>query len=220
MQKKLLIFDADGTIWNSELDIFNTFNHTLKENLGFTLNIEDFNKLAGLSLNEMFENVLPEDKKHLVLEFVKKYRYYYIEEGHFADNTKLFKGVRETLKYFKNQKFLLTIASSKPKRILEKMVELFNLTEFDLIIGTEESSFKHKPDPEAIFYTMEKFNIEKSDSLIIGDTKADILAGINAGIDTIAVSYGFEKVEKLKLLKPNFIVDDFASLKDLIKYRE
>ena len=55
MEKKLLIFDVDGTVWDSEKDVFLSFNHTLKENAGFEITKEEFQKLAGMHLGKMFE---------------------------------------------------------------------------------------------------------------------------------------------------------------------
>ena len=77
MTKKLLIFDVDGTVWDSEKDVFLSFNHTLKTLAGFEITKEEFQKLAGLSLGTMFERVLPEDKKSLASEYEKAYKKYY-----------------------------------------------------------------------------------------------------------------------------------------------
>ena len=113
----------------------------------------------------------------------------------------------------------MAVASSKPKRILDKMVEHFGLNEFELVLGTEESNFKHKPDPEILNYIMNELNIPKEETVIVGDSKTDIVAGKNAGIDTIAVTYGYDKPENLRNLNPTYIVDDFKSLEKVIKYK-
>lgn len=220
MEKKLLIFDVDGTIWDSEKDVFLAFNHTLKANAGFEITKEEFQKLAGLSLGSMFERELPDDKKHLSGEYEKYYKKYYIDEGHYTDATTLFKNVKETMDDFADKGFYMAVASSKPKRILDKMVEHFNLIGFNYVLGTEESNFKHKPDPEIINYIMEKLDVSKGDTVIIGDSKSDILAGKNAGIDTIAVTYGYDKKENLINLNPTYVIDDFGKLSEIIKLKK
>ena len=216
MKKKLLIFDVDGTVWDSEKDVFLSFNHTLKTLAGLEISKEEFQTLAGLPLGTMFEKVLPESKKHLSGEYEKAYKKYYIDEEHFADATVLFDGVKETLENFKNNNFYMAIASSKPKRILDKMVDTFNLEGFNYVLGTEESNFKHKPDPEIVNYLMDKLNVSKEETVIIGDSKTDILTGKNAGIDTIAVTYGYDKKENLENANPNYIIDDFSKLMEII----
>lgn len=217
MKKKLLIFDVDGTVWDSEKDVFLSFNHTLKENAGFEINKTEFQKLAGMHLGKMFEIVLPEEKKELAGEYEKLYKKYYIDEEHFADATDLFDGVKDTLYKFKNDGYYMAVASSKPKRILDKMVSRFDIEVFDYVLGTEESNFKHKPDPDIVNYIMSQVNVDKEDTVIIGDSKSDILTGHNAGIDTIAVTYGYDSKENLMSANPSIIIDDFSKLQEIIE---
>ena len=220
IKKKLIILDADGTIWDSEKDVFLAFNHTLKNNENKEITKEEFQKLAGLDLEEMFKCVLPKDKEILANEYVKKYREYYIDEGHYADETTLFENVKETLEKLKGQKFSMVIASGKPKRILDKMVEYFHLNEFELVLGTGESHFKPKPDPEILNYIMHHLNVSKEEAVMIGDTKADVMAGKNAGIDTIAVTYGYEKIDILRNVKPTYMIDNFKTLEEVMEYKK
>ena len=220
MKKKLLIFDVDGTIWDSEKDVFLSFNHTLKTLAGFEITKEEFQKLAGKPLGAMFEKVLPEEKKSFSEEYEKAYKKYYIDEEHFADATVLFPDVKRLLEKFKNEGYYMAVASSKPKRILDKMVATFGLEGFDYVLGTEESNFKHKPDPEIVNYIMEKLKVNKEDAVIIGDSKSDIFTGKNAGIDTIAVTYGYDKKENLINANPDFIIDEFGELDNIIEYKK
>jgi len=217
MKKKLLIFDVDGTVWDSERDVFLAYNHTLKTLAGFEVTKEEFQKLAGMHLGKMFEKVLPEDKKELAGEYEKAYKQYYIDEGHYTDETVLFENVKETLEEFKNKGFYMAVASSKPKRILDKMVAYFGLEGFNYVLGTEESNFKHKPDLEIINYIMAQLDISKEETVIIGDSKSDILAGKNADIDTIAVTYGYDKIENLINLNPTYVIDNFGKLLEIIE---
>ena len=71
-EKKLIIFDVDGTIWDSEKDVFLSFNHTLKENANMEITKEQFQELAGLHLGEMFRKVLPEAEKDKAEEYENK----------------------------------------------------------------------------------------------------------------------------------------------------
>ena len=219
IKKKLIIFDVDGTLWDSEKDVFIAFNHTLKTNLNMEITKEEFQKLAGLPLEEMFKCILPKDKKELANEYANKYREYYIDEGHYVDKTALFENVKETLEKLKKQGFYMAVASSKPKRILDKMVEYFHLNDFELVLGTGESQFKDKLDPEALNYIMSQLKVSKKDTAMVGDTKADIMAGKNARIDTIAVTYGYENLEILKKSNPTYLIDDFKTLQEIVEYK-
>ena len=217
MKKKLLIFDVDGTLWDSEKDVFLSFNHTLKELAAFEIGKEEFQTLAGMPLGAMFDKVLPADKKHLASEFEKAYKKYYIDEEHFADATELFPHVKEVIETLKHKGFFMAVASSKPKRILDKMVSCFALEGFNYVLGTEESHFRHKPDPEIVNYIMEQLKVSKEETVMIGDSQTDILTGKNAGIDTIAVTYGYDTKENLMQAHPTYIIDAFEKLKDIIE---
>ena len=220
MEKKLLIFDVDGTVWDSEKDVYLSFNHTLNTLAGFEITKEEFQKLAGMHLGAMFEKVLPEDKKAFAAEYEKAYKKYYIDEEHYADATELFPNVKKIIDKFKNDGYYMAVASSKPKRILDKMMNKFDLKGFNYVLGTEESNFKHKPDPEIVNYIMDNLHVTKEESVIIGDSKSDILTGKNAGIDTIAVTYGYDKKENLENAKPTFIIDNFGELENIINYKD
>ena len=100
------------------------------------------------------------------------------------------------------------------------MVSAFNLEGFDYVLGTEESNFKHKPDPEIVNYIMDKLKISKEDAVIVGDSKSDIITGKNAGIDTVAVTYGYDKTENLINANPTSVIDDFTKLSEIIKIKK
>ena len=219
LEKKLIIFDVDGTLMDSESDVYICFNHVLKNNLNIEITKEEFEKLAGLSLEKSFSSILPDKNENLAKELTKKYRQYYIDEKHFLDNTTLFEGVRETLSNLKKQGFILTIATGKAQRAVDYMLQYFKLDEIDLAVGIGESNFKNKPDPEVVNHILEEFNISQEDAIIIGDSPVDILAGKNANIDTIAVSFGYDSIENLKKFNPTVSIDKFEELNNILKYR-
>lgn len=217
--KKLIIFDADGTLIDSENDVFLSFNYILKKNLNIKISKEEFKKLAGLPLEDVFKGALPEDKKKLNIELTKQFRKYYIDEKHFLDTTTLFLGVKETIKKLKEDGFIMAIASSKPTRALNYMIEFFNFTQFDIVIGTAESSFKHKPNPEIIENILDKLKVSKEDAIIVGDSYVDVLVAKNAGIDSIALTYGYDTKENLIKYTPDYIIDDFREIPNIIKIK-
>ncbi len=165
----------------------------------------------------IFEVILPLNKKHLAKEFTKLFIQYYIDQEHFLDSTVLFPKVKDTIARLRKQGFLTAICSRKTERAVNKMLKHFDLVCFDLVVGTEESNFKHKPDPETINYIIGDLNTLKEDTVIVGDSKTDILAGKNAEIDTIAVTYGgYDTKENLLLLNPTYLIDSFSELKKLL----
>ena len=84
----------------------------------------------------------------------------------------------------------------------------------------KEPLFLGKPEPTMIYQVMEKFNVTKEETMMVGDRYyTDIVAGINAGVDTVAVLSGETTLEEFKNAnkKPTYIIDSIAGLIDLLK---
>lgn len=216
MKKKLLIFDVDGTVWDSGPDILFSFNHILQTHYQFKIGREDFGKLAGMPLQKMFMNTVANLETERAQFLAKEYRKHYIDAGNYINQTVLYPDVLETLGRLKEAGFLLAIASSKPIRVLTKMVDHFKLPKFDSILGTGESQLKDKPNPDIILETMAKLKVATEDAVMIGDSSADILAGNNAGTSTIAVSYGFDDLTNLLACNPMLVIDRFSELSSIL----
>ena len=71
---------------------------------------------------------------------------------------------------------------------------------------------KHKPDPEPVLMTLEKLNIDASETLVVGDMPVDILMGKGAGCTTCGVTYGNATREELVEAGADNIIDEFSAL--------
>lgn len=214
------ILDVDGTVWDSEPDVFRSFNHVLRTQRDVEIDKGAFQKLAGMPLERMFATVLSSGTNKLsdadADRMASSYKHYYLDEGHFADETQLFPNVADTLETLQQLGCKLTIASSKPARVLNQMVAHFSLPRFAAVLGTEESDINHKPDPEIVYRLLALTDTSKAETVIIGDSKSDIGCGKSAGIATVAVTYGFDSLERLKAAEPDHFIDDFSQLMNIL----
>jgi phosphoglycolate phosphatase len=120
--------------------------------------------------------------------------------------------VNTTLKTLQENGFKMAIITNKPYQFIEPILEKLELLEyFEFYIGGDSLEQK-KPEPEPLFYVCSKLGIEPSKSLMIGDSKNDILAARAAKIDSIAVSYGYNYGEDVKLSQPSHCVDNFEDI--------
>lgn len=87
------------------------------------------------------------------------------------------------------------------------ILEELGLSNYFLNFYGKETFEKHKPDPLPIFKISSEFNVSTEDILIIGDSEADILAGKNANIQTVGVSYGYGNPSRLKEIQADYIID-------------
>ena len=126
----------------------------------------------------------------------------------------LYPGVKETLAELKRRGYILTIASSRSHASLAEYVENLGLSPYiSFILGADDVK-NGKPDPEPVEKTLEKFEMQPHEAIVIGDTAFDIHMGRNAGTKTCGVTYGNGSRESLE--DADFIIDDFRSLPDII----
>ena len=120
----------------------------------------------------------------------------------------LYPGMFKLINNFKNNKeFNIGVATNKSRIALNNGLKKHNLNEvFDITLTMEEA--KPKPDPDMAIQAMSKFNIEKKSTVIVGDTINDIGLGVNAGINSIGVAWGYNSNQMLRNEGADFIVKD------------
>jgi len=116
----------------------------------------------------------------------------------------------------KNHKeFNIGVATNKSRIALNNGLKKHSLNEiFDITLTMEEAS--PKPDPDMAIQAMSKLNIEKKSTVIVGDTINDIGLGVNAGINSIGVAWGYNSIEMLRNEGADFIVKDSKELFETI----
>ena len=217
MNKKLILFDYDGTIVDSArmivkgaIEAFRMCGlpdpdpNKVRENIGKPL-ATALNVYApkGYEVNpEMISNA---------------YRKWYAEQGRLGlQDEPLYPGMYELIHDLKNNKeFNIGVATNKSRIALNNGLKKHNLNEvFDITLTMEEA--KPKPDPDMAIQAMSKLNIEKKSTVIVGDTINDIGLGVNAGINSIGVAWGYNSIEMLKNEGADFIVKDSKELFETI----
>ncbi len=212
----LIIFDLDMTLVDSQASIYACFMEAFKANGLPPPDKKEVAKLVGIPLERMAELLLLKAGVNatagLNAAIVKAYRGRYARTA--GKETVLFQGVRETLEHFKEKR--LAIITTKEGNLTRQLLgELDILKYFNLILGYGDYR-SPKPDPEAVFKALDETKVPASKAVMVGDTIYDIEAGKSAGIHTVAVSYGVDPVEELKLAKPEHIIDNIRELMNLL----
>ena len=196
---KTLIFDLDGTILDTLLDLKNAVNHALNFYNLPEKNLEFIRIAIGNGTTVLIERCTPSslslEKRNQVFNVFKAY---YL--AHYSDYTKPYPGIKELLENLKG-KVRLAVVSNKDHDLTNKIInkELPNL--FDIIQGSYIDQPK-KPHPYLINKIIKENNINKSDCLYIGDTNVDKESAINAGLDYLLVNYGYRTKEELEKMCP------------------
>ncbi len=222
MNKQLIIFDLDGTLIDSALDLAMAVNYMLE-----TLNRDTFDEniirgwvgngaqtlvkraLVGQrDINQDIDEVLFNNALKIFLDYYAK---------HLAVKTKMYEGVESTLKDLHNNNFRLAIVTNKPYDFVEPILNQLNiLSLFEIFIGGDSLDVK-KPDPAPLEYVANKLDVDINNCMMVGDSKNDILAAKACNMDSIAVTYGYNYGEDIAIYKPTFKVDNFSDILEILK---
>jgi phosphoglycolate phosphatase len=212
MAIKIIIFDLDGTLVDSSVDICHAINYAIEGTGIKPVNVERTIQLIGEGISRLFEKLLSAEKsdadRHVLAErFMEHYN------KHLTDNTPLYPGVKDILEALSG--FRKVIITNKRHDASAKILDTLGIAKyFDFIVGSDSTPGK-KPSPIPIQFVLEKFSIKPEDAVIIGDSNFDVDAGKAAGIKTIAVTYGYRPVEALQ--EADFIVNSMPQVVPIIK---
>lgn len=213
MKYKTLILDFDGTIADTQKSIIQSMFFVADKLNIKNIDEEQIKNLIGLPLKTTLKEAFLLDKKSID-EATIIYRKHYNEIA--IDTIALFKNVKDTLLYFNQKDVHLTVASSKGRKALIKILKKQNIHQLFSFIGGEESVANKKPSPEIVHLILKKLNYNPNECLVVGDTVYDIEMGQRANVDTCAVTYGNNTKATLLKQKPNYIIDDFKNLKEIV----
>ncbi|MEM4717974.1 MAG: HAD family hydrolase [Desulfurococcaceae archaeon] len=187
ISKRLVIFDMDGTLVDSEDFIVWSFMEVAKE-MGLSISPRVVRECIGLPLDYVVERILPDVPVDIVERFIARRRE--IVSKYWRGMVTLFPDVKPALSYLKNNGFLLAVASSSVKsRIIEFLGYLGILDYFDYVSGVEEG-VRGKPYPDVISRVLNMLGVAPGEAVYVGDRLVDCIAASSAGVDFILVSRG------------------------------
>lgn len=213
--KKLVIFDLDGTLLDTIADLAAAANHALQK-AGFPVyDTETIRTFVGNGISKLLERALPEGAR--TAENVERLRTDFVPyyDAHNAEQSKPYPGVAALLLRLQERGMMLAVASNKYQAATEKLVaHYFPAIRFVKVMGQREG-VPVKPDPTVVFDIMEAAGVGKEDVLYVGDSGVDMQTAHNAGVDAVAVSWGFRPRTELEAFRPLAIIDRAEELADL-----
>lgn len=216
--KKLIIFDMDGTLIDSVPDLALSVNLTLEKLNLNTFPIDTIKHWVGNGANILIARALSGDiniDKNLSQAKIDDTLSIFLDiyRDNLTTTTKIYPNVKETLEVLEDR-YILAISTNKPEEFVKPILEGMGIFEyFDCVVGASDK-FAKKPSPESLEYICNRYDVDITDAVMIGDSKNDILSAKNANIEIIAVTYGYNHDEDISMYKPDIIIDDF---KDILK---
>lgn len=212
---KLVIFDLDGTLLDSVPDLAGAIDSMLLDLGRPAAGVERVRDWVGNGSGVLVRRALAGSIDHAGVDdeeaeiahqaFLQAY-----STGHAL--TAIYPGVIAFLDALKTQGIPMAVATNKPERFIAPLLkEKAMLSYFDWLVGGDTLPV-HKPDPAALHWIMQQAGVTAADTLLVGDSRNDVLAGRAAGVKVVAVSYGYNHGRPVSLENPDLLVDSLDVL--------
>ena len=210
-----IIFDLDGTLVDSAPDLHGATNHVLTSIGRSPVSLDQVRHMVGFGAKRLIELGLEatggageHDAAALLPVFLTYYR------AHIADGSRLFDGCHDMLADLQSAGFGLAICTNKPMVLTTPLLETLGIDHFfGAVTGGDSFAFK-KPDGRHVFETAALLEGD-SRALMVGDSINDIAAAKNAGLPSVAVSFGYTDIAPADL-GADCVIDALSALPGLV----
>ena len=214
MKYSNVLCDLDGTLTDPYLGITNSVKYSLNK---FDIIEEDDSKLKlfiGPPLEKSFMEYYDFNKNDS-RKAVEYYREYFSEKGIYEN--KLYDGIKIVLEELNKRNKNCVIATSKPETFANKIIRYFGIQNyFKEIVGSNlDGTLSEKEN--IIKYIIEKYKLQRNETVMVGDRKYDIIGANKNGIDSIGVLYGYGSKEELEKENPKYICNNVMEILKMIE---
>jgi phosphoglycolate phosphatase len=205
---RAVIFDLDGTLIDSQLDLVLAVNAML-EHMGREPHVHEKicsfigNGAPMLVQRALGEGATEADVAKGLAYFLEYYR------AHMLDNTDVYPGVREALVQL--QQYPMAVLTNKPVHFSRAIIEGLNLSRYFRYVYGGNSFETKKPDPQGAQILLRELQAAPHEAMMVGDSDVEIKTARNAGMHACGVTYGFG-AESLRAHPPDIMLDTLSDL--------
>ncbi|HVJ48673.1 HAD family hydrolase [Desulfitobacterium sp.] len=210
----VILFDLDGTLTDSKLGILNSVQYALNYFGIKEIDPESLTRFIGPPLKESFMEYYHFDEDMSILA-IEKYREYFSSKGIFENA--VYPMIPELLENLSSKDLKIILATSKPTDFAQRILDHFNLDQYFCFTGGSNLNGSRTKKSEVIAYALQKSDIQgKTNVVMIGDRKFDIIGAREIGIDSIGVLYGYGTRDELKMESPTYMVNRVDDLRGIL----
>jgi len=208
MRYKTVIFDLDGTLLDTLEDLCDSTNFALSR-FGYPeRTLREVRAFVGNGIGKLIERALPGGAENPDYDAVfAEFKMHYAENCN--NKTKAYGGIYAMLDELKACGIKMAVVSNKVDSTVKELCARYFSGFFEVAVG-ECEGVRRKPAPDAVFAAMDALGAKKESTVYVGDSEVDVETAKNAGLDLIAVSWGFRDRERLSLLG-DFPIADTAN---------
>ena len=217
---KAIAFDLDGTLIDSVPDLTVATQEALVE-LGLKSCSEAQVRTwvgngAEMLMRRAMSHALGTDVEQTTLDAAMPIFMHHYQEN-LEKHSALYSDVHQVLKTLFDAGFKLAVVTNKPYRFTMPLLNAFGINDFFSLVLGGDTLAKMKPDPLPLQHLLHEWQLEKTELLMVGDSKNDILAAKAAGIASIGLTYGYNYGEDIGLSSPDAVCGQFSEILNWVK---
>lgn len=205
---RLLVFDLDGTLVDSKEDLANAVNVALESFDLPPLPHPLIYSYVGDGASALIQRALPKEKDGLLPEVLDRFLAYY--RRHLLDTTRAYPGVVGALRKWAGI-YRMAVLTNKGLAMTREILSGLSLDGHFFEVRGGDSFGTKKPDPEGLLHILREAGVGAGETIMVGDSRNDVLAGRAAGAVTCGVTYGLG-ASGFAGYPPDFTVDRFPEL--------
>ncbi|MGN7293547.1 HAD family hydrolase [Rhizobium sp. SAFR-030] len=211
--KPLVVFDLDGTMIDTAPDLIDSLNHAIAARGLAPTTFEDLTHLVGQGARVMIRRAFDlrgepldeADVEPLLERFLSHY------QDHMPGQSRSYDGLLDCFDRLETAGMQLAVCTNKVEQLTLPLLDALGLTHRFAAITCGDTFSVRKPDARHLFGTIERAGGDAATSLMVGDSINDIMAARNAGIASIAVTFGYSDVA-VETLNPTRVITHFDEL--------
>ncbi len=208
---KTVIFDLDGTLLNTLLDLKESTNYALRQ-FGYPeRTLEEIRYFVGNGVRKLIERAVPENCEN-VEECLDVFKKHY--EKNMYNNTVSYNYIETMLKTLKSEGIKLGVVSNKFDLAVKELCKKYYDGLVDIAIG-QGGDVLPKPSPFGVYKAMKELGADKASTIYVGDSEVDVQTAQNANIPCIGVTWGFRG--RAYLDGADYIIDDPCEIINIVR---
>ena len=216
MNKKLIIFDLDGTLLNTLDDLADSTNLVLEHFNYPKRTKEEVRSFVGNGVAKLIERAIPGGEKDANFNnCLKLFKEIYPQNMY--NKTAPYPGIVEMLETLKAKGYLIAVVSNKFDLAVKDLCEKYFPKLIDFAAGEKEAEgIRKKPAPDMIIKILNIYDLDSCDAVYAGDSEVDIQTAKNSNLKCISVTWGFKDKKFLTENGAEFIADTPSQITDFL----
>ncbi len=216
----LIMFDLDGTLVETGLEIGDAVNDTLRRFALPCVAQTQVNDWIGHGTRELLiqawafssqQDVAAVRASPRLPQIIAEFDGHY--ERRCGTRSHLYPQVREVLDYLRRQGVRLAVVTNKESRFTHRVLEVHQLTSYFESVISGDSLPTKKPDPAGVLRCLRQFAVPADQALFVGDSSIDVATARNAGVAVWVLPYGYNMGQAIETCGADQVIQDFGALR-------